>query len=372
MVSSSIESVPFMNIKAELARIRPEIDAAIARVLDNASFCLGPEVESFEDKFAKALGVEHAIGVNSGTSALHLAAQALGLGPGDEVILPPFTFAATAWAVSYVGATPVFVDIEKHTFNIDPSLIEAKITSKTKAIVVVHLYGHTCDMGPILEIAQKYNLRVIEDAAQAYGATYYGRSVGSIGDIGTFSFYPAKNLGACGEGGMVTTNDAQLAQNIRLLRNHGSSERYLHEEIGYNYRMEGIQAAVLSVKLAYSSESRERRRILARHYDDQLNGLPLKLPVEEAYAESVYHLYTLECEQRESLSRHLRDKGVGTAVHYPRPLHLQPCYSFLGYSSGDFPVSESASKNCLSLPIYPELSDEQQNYVIDAVKSYFN
>ena len=363
-------SVPYLDLKAQLAPLRPELDAAIARVLDNTAFCLGPEVSTFEEEFADWLGVPHVVGLNSGTSALHLALAALDIGPGDEVILPPMTFIATAWAVCYVGATPVFAEIDPRTYNLDPAALEAAITPKTKAVIPVHLYGQPCDLEAIRAICGKHGLKLVEDAAQAHGAEYRGTKVGGIGEAGCFSFYPAKNLGACGEGGALVTHDAELARRARLLRNHGSEKRYHHEAIGYNYRMEGIQGAVLSVMLKQLDDWNAARRERVAQYNALLEGSNVTCPFEADDVRSAWHLYTIQHPNRDALSAHLADQQIGSAVHYPTPLHLQPCFAHLGYSAGQFPVSEKLAGYCLSLPLFPQLTSEQVERVCEVVKAF--
>lgn len=363
--------VLYFDLPAQIRGIRPELDAAIARALDNCSFCLGPDVLQFEKDFATYCGAQHAIGFNSGTSALHVAALLLNLGPGDEVITTPQTFVATSWALAYVGAKPVFVDIDEATMNLDPALIERAITPRTKAVMPVHLYGHPFDADAILEICRRHKLPLIEDAAQAHGARYRGKVTGTFGDLSAYSFYPGKNLGACGEAGALVTNHADYATRARSLREHGSSVRYYHEEVGFNYRMEGIQGAVLNVKLRHLPAWTAARRRLAHRYHTLLADTPLRLPRESAEVESVYHLYVVRHPQRNELRAHLEKQGVGTALHYPLPLHLQKCFAHLGYKAGDFPVAERAASECLSLPIYPELTDAQQEYVAQQIREFF-
>jgi dTDP-4-amino-4,6-dideoxygalactose transaminase len=363
-------NVPYFDLPAQIRALRPELDAAIAHVLDTCAFCLGPDVAAFERDFAAFLGVPHCLGFNSGTSALHVAMRLLDLGPGDEVITTPYTFVATSWAISYVGARPVFVDIEEQTMNLDPRLVEAAITPRTKAIMPVHLYGHPFDVDPLLAICRNRKLTLVEDAAQAHGARYRGRAVGNFGEMAAFSFYPGKNLGACGEGGALVTARADYAARARSLREHGSSVRYYHDEVGYNYRMEGIQGATLSVKLKHLPAWNQRRRAIAHRYHELLKDTPLLLPREAGYAESVYHLYVVRHPLRDKLREHLAAKGVGTALHYPLPLHLQKCYAQLGYKAGDFPVAERAAGGCLSLPVYPELTDQQVEYVAASIREF--
>jgi dTDP-4-amino-4,6-dideoxygalactose transaminase len=351
--------------------LRPEIDAAIGRTLDNCSFCLGPDVAQFEADFARYCGAEHCIAFNSGTSALHVAMRLLNIGPGDEVITTPFTFVATSWAICYVGARPVFVDIDGATFGMDPKKVKRAITPRTKAIVPVHLYGHPCDLNSLLEICQEHNLPLVEDAAQAHGAKYRGRVVGTFGAVSCFSFYPGKNLGAYGEGGALVTNDGAMAKRARSLREHGSTVRYYHDEIGYNYRMEGIQGAVLGVKLKHLANWTIARRHVAQRYHELLAGTPLKLPRESSETESVYHLYVVRHPRRDELKQHLDANGVGCGLHYPLPLHLQKCFASLNHAAGDFPVAEQAARECLSLPIYPELTDAQIERVAQVVTEFF-
>ena len=363
-------NVPYLDLSAQIKSIRPELDSAIARTLDSCSFCLGPEVTRFESAFAAYVGNAHCIGFNSGTSALHVAMRLLDIGPGDEVITTPFTFIATRWAIAYVGATPVFVDIDEATMNMDPRLLERAITGQTKAVMPVHLYGHPFDADPIREICGRRGLPLVEDAAQAVGARYKGRSAGTLGAMAGFSFYPGKNLGACGEAGALVTNSASDAKRAAALREHGAYERYYHEEIGYNYRMEGFQGAVLNVKLAYLSSWTAARRRVAHRYHDLLAKTPLVLPREEPWAESCYHLYVVRHPRRDKLREHLQSKGIGVALHYPLPVHLQKCFSGLGHKTGDFPVAEAAARECLSIPIYPELSDEQVEYVAAMIREF--
>jgi dTDP-4-amino-4,6-dideoxygalactose transaminase len=365
------DKVPYLDLPAQIRSLRSELDAVIARTLDNCSFCLGPDTVQFEKDFAKYCGAEHAIGFNSGTSALHIALMLLNVGRDDEVITTPHTFVATSWAISYVGAKPVYVDIDDATFNLNPALIEKAITPRTKAIMPVHLYGHPFDVDPILTVAKKHNLPVVEDSAQAHGAKYKGKTIGTFGEISCFSFYPGKNLGACGEGGALVTNNAAYAARARSLREHGSSVRYYHDEVGFNYRMEGIQGAVLGVKLKKLDDWTAARRRVAHRYHELLADTPLQLPREATWAESVYHLYVVRHPKRDDLKKHLEANGVGCALHYPLPLHLQKCYASLGHKAGDFPVSEKAARECLSLPIFPELTDAQIQRVVSVIKDFF-
>ena len=362
--------VPYFDLQARLRPLRPQLDAAIARTLDNCSFCLGPDVAKFEADFAQWCEAKHSVGFNSGTSALHVAMQMLGCGPGDEVVTTPFTFIATSWAVVYTGARPVFVDIDEATMNLDPKLIARAFTLRTKAVMPVHLYGHPFDLDPILAECRARKLPLVEDTAQAHGARYRGRQVGTFGVMSGYSFYPGKNIGACGEGGALVTNDAALAKRARSVREHGSSVRYYHDEIGYNYRMEGLQGAVLGVQLPHLTAWNNRRRAIAHRYHGLLKDTPLRLPLEAAGCESVYHLYVVRHAARDRLKEHLEKCGVGSALHYPHPLHLQKCFAHLGYQPGDFPVAERAARECLSLPIYPELTDEQVDFVAASIRSF--
>jgi dTDP-4-amino-4,6-dideoxygalactose transaminase len=363
-------NVPYFDLPAHLRTLRPELDAAISRCLDSGAFCLGPEVRQFEHEFAAFCGAGHCIALNSGTSALHVAMRLLDLGPGDEVITTPFTFVATSWAIVYTGARPVFVDVEESTLNLDPRRVEQAITPRTRALLPVHLYGHPCDLDPLLEIGRRRHLPLVEDAAQAHGARYRGKMVGAFGEMSAFSFYPTKNLGACGEGGALVTNRADLAARARSLREHGSSARYLHDETGYNYRMEGIQGAVLRVQLPRLAAWNQARRRIAHRYHELLADTPLVLPRETGPVESVYHLYTVRHPSRDRLKAHLEANDVGSAVHYPHPLHLQKCFAGFGYKPGDFPVAERAAQECLSLPMFPELTGEQVDHVAAVIHTF--
>jgi dTDP-4-amino-4,6-dideoxygalactose transaminase len=360
--------IPFVDLKAQYQSIKSEIDAAIARVIESAWFVLGPEVEHFEKSFAEYCGARFCVGVNSGTAALQLALMAAGVGAGDEVIVPANSFFATAETVSVVGATPVFVDADRIACTIEISKIEAAITSRTRAIVPVHLYGQPADLDPIFEIARRRNLLVIEDAAQAHGAEYKGRRVGAFGDAGCFSFYPGKNLGAYGEGGAVVTNDEKVAARLRMLRDHGSVRKYQHEIIGYNFRLEAIQAAVLNVKLSHLNSWNDLRRAHAARYHELLRDTALVLPHEMPYARHVYHVYAVQSDARDELQKKLAGSGVQTVIHYPIPIHLQPAYASLGYQRGSFPEAERQCDRMLSLPMFPELTAEQQNAVVSAIR----
>jgi dTDP-4-amino-4,6-dideoxygalactose transaminase len=363
-------NVPYFDLPAQIRALRPELDAAIARTLDTCAFCLGPDVTQFERDFAAYAGSPHCVGFNSGTSALHIAARLLDLQPGDEVITTPFTFIATSWALAYVGAKPVYVDIDEASFNLDPRLIERAITARTKALLPVHLYGQPCDLDAMMEISRRRQLPLIEDAAQAHGARYRGQPVGTFGEAAVYSFYPGKNLGACGEAGALVTSRADYAERARSLREHGAKVRYYHDEVGYNYRMEGIQGAVLNVKLKHLPAWTTTRRRNAHRYHALLRGTPLQLPMESPGAESVYHCYVVRHPQRDRLKEYLEKKGIGTALHYPVPLHLQKCFADLGHRAGDFPVAERAARECLSLPIYPELADAQVEYVAAMISEF--
>ncbi|HXZ28176.1 MAG TPA: DegT/DnrJ/EryC1/StrS family aminotransferase [Terriglobales bacterium] len=360
--------IPFLDLKAQYRSLKPEIDAAIARVLESCQFVLGEEVARFEEEFAAYCGAAHAVAVNSGTSALHLSLLALGVGPGDEVVTTPFTFVATVAAIGYSGARAVLVDVDPHSFNLDPARLERALTLRTKAIVPVHLYGQPADLDPIFEIARRRGVPVIEDACQAHGAEYKRRRVGPLGELACFSFYPGKNLGAYGEGGLVVTNNSEHARTVRLLRNWGEERRYHHQLRGYNYRMEGLQGAILRVKLRHLEEWTEARRARAARYTELLRGSEVQTPAEMPYARHVFHVYAVRSPQRDALQKSLQAAGVQTGIHYPIPVHLQPAYADLGYKAGDFPVAERLAREVLSLPIYPELAPAQIEEVVAAVQ----
>jgi dTDP-4-amino-4,6-dideoxygalactose transaminase len=360
--------IPFVDLKAQYGAIKDEVIPAIQEILETCQFTLGSKVAAFEEAFAAYCGTRYGIAVNSGTSALHLALLAAGVGPGDEVITVPFTFVATVAAIDYTGARPVFVDIDPRSFTMDVGAIEAAITPRTKAILPVHLYGQPADMAPILEIAKRKGLLVIEDAAQAHGAEYAGRRTGGIGDMGCFSFYPGKNLGAYGEGGMVTTNDEGYARILRMLRDWGAERKYEHVLKGFNYRMEGIQGAVLGVKLRYLEAWTEGRRRAAAHYDRLLHGSSVATPEVMPYARHVYHIYAIRCPDRSGWQRALDEREIRTGIHYPHPVHLLPAYENLGYRRGQFPHAERAAAEVLSLPMFPELTQAQCEEVAAAVK----
>jgi len=360
--------IPFLDLKAQYHSIKPEIDAAVFGILESSQFVLGEEVAAFERNFATYCGATQAIAVNSGTSALHLALLAAGVGPGDEVITIPFTFVATVSAIGYTGAKAVFVDIDPVSFTMDPAQLEAAITPRTKAILPVHLYGQMADMDAILAIANRHGIPVIEDACQAHGAEYNGRRAGSLGVSGCFSFYPGKNLGAYGEGGIVVTSNDEHARKIRMLRDWGQEKRYHHVMKGFNYRMDGMQGAILRVKLRYLEQWTESRRLHARHYDSLLAGADVQIPVEVAGRRHVYHIYAVRTMDRANLERLLHAEGVQTGLHYPIPVHLQEAHRDLGYHRGDFPQSEAAADQVLSLPIFPEMTPTQVEQVGLAVR----
>ncbi|WP_213806334.1 DegT/DnrJ/EryC1/StrS family aminotransferase [Granulicella sp. dw_53] len=350
--------IPFMDLRSLHEGISEELRDVFDRILDKSTFVLGPEVQTFEQEFAAYVGTRYCVALNTGTAAIHLALAALGIGPGDEVITVAHTFIATAEAITAVGATPVFIDIDPISFTMDPTLLEAAITSRTRAIIPVDLYGQVADMDPILEIADHHGISVVEDACQAHGAEYKGRKAGSFGIAGCFSFYPGKNLGACGEGGAVTTDDAELAQRIRMWRDHGSSKRYEHVFPGLNMRMEGIQGGILSVKLKYLDLWNDQRRSAAAAFDSALAMANIETPTQMNNRHHVYHLYVVQSDNRDALRKHLADADIETGLHYPTPLHLQQAYRFLGYREGDLPMTERIKDRILSLPMHPHLKAE--------------
>jgi dTDP-4-amino-4,6-dideoxygalactose transaminase len=360
-------TVPFMNLPAQYAVIREEIGQALQEVLDSSAYVLGPKVSAFERAFADYVGVKHCVGVNSGTSALHLALLGAGVGTGDEVITVPMTFIATSWAISYAGATPVFVDVDPVTYVMDVEQVERRITPRTRALLPVHLYGQPADLDPLFEIGRRHGIPVIEDTAQAHGARYREQGAGSLGLCGCFSFYPGKNLGAYGEAGAVVTNDNAIAARMRALRDHAQQQRYHHDEIGFNYRMDAFQAAVLSVKLKHLEEWTESRRLLAARYLEALAELPLQLPSEAPDRRHVWHLFVTLLADRDRVRKELEGRGIQTGLHYPVPLHLQKAYRHLGHSEGDFPVAERIGRECLTLPLFPELTSQQQDAVCEAL-----
>jgi dTDP-4-amino-4,6-dideoxygalactose transaminase len=366
--------VPLLDLQAQYAPLRDEILAALTRVADSQRFILGPEVEALERELARQIGVGHAVAVSSGTDALLLALMALGVGPGDEVVTTPFSFVATAGSIVRLGARPVFVDIDPATFNLDPGGLAAAITDRTRAILPVHLFGLPADLDPILDEASRSGVPVVEDAAQAIGASYRGRGIGALGAFGCFSFFPSKNLGAFGDAGLVTTNDAALASRVRLLRTHGMDPKYVHRELGGNFRMDAIQAAVLRVKAPHLSAWTEGRRLNASRYvrlfrDAGLDGRVV-LPFEPAGRHHVFNQFVIRTGGRDGLKRHLDALGIGNEIYYPVPFHLQPCFASLGHAAGDFPHAERAAAECLAIPIYGELTPAQQQVVVDAIAEY--
>ena len=364
--------IPLLDLKAQYASIKSEIDAAVLGVLASGQYTLGDEVESFEREFANYCGVRHAIAVNTGTSAIHLSLLAAGIGPNDEVITVPFTFVATVSAICYTGARPVFVDVEPQTLTIDPAQVEAKITPRTKAIIPVHLYGQMADMDALSAIADRHGIAIIEDACQAHGAEYKGRRAGSIGLSGCFSFYPGKNLGACGEAGMAITNSDEQASAMRMLRDWGQAQRYHHALKGFNYRMDAIQGAILRVKLRHIEDWTDRRRAHASHYSRRLDAMAdVETPAETVGRRHVYHVYAIRSRGRDRLQKALAEQGVQSGLHYPIPVHLQQAHDDLGYRQGDFPVSEAAAGEVLSLPVYPEMTKSQVDAVVDAMENAY-
>ena len=373
--------VPFLDLKAQYKTIKDEVLPEIHNVLDNTAYVMGKPVFNFEEQFAKEHNVKYCTALSSGTDGNHVAAQALGIGPGDELIIPANTFIATAWGATLCGATPVFVDCHPQSYNLDPDKIEAAITPRTKGIVAVHLYGQPADMDPISEIAKKHNLHLLEDAAQAHFAEYKGKRIGGLSDIASYSFYPGKNLGAYGEGGAITTNNEELATLAKMIRDHGGKEKYNHEIYGHNYRMSGIQGAVLGVKLKHLDKWTEGRRKVADKYRELLSDIPdLKLPAEMEYSKHVYHLFVVQVKSREGeerrkrrdeLQKYLGDNEIASGLHYPIPLHEQKCFEKLGYKKGDFPVTEELAEQGLSLPMYAEITDDQLNLVSDTIHNFF-
>ena len=361
--------IPLVDLKAQYSSVKPDIDAAIAHVLETAQFALGPAVEAFEREFATYCTTTEAVAVNTGTSALHVALLAVGVRPGDEVITVPFTFVATVAAIEHAGATPVFVDIDPDYHTMDPSALERAITPRTRAVMPVHLFGQPADMDPIADVARRHKLAVIEDACQAHGADYKGRRTGSIGDIGCFSFYPGKNLGAYGEGGAAVTSYQPYADKMRLLRSWGEKTRYEHSIRGFNYRMDGIQGAVLGVKLRHLERWTEARRRLAATYGRRLAGTGARTPMERPGVRHVYYVYAVRLPRRDAWRARLREMGIQTGVHYPVPVHLQPAYRDLGYTAGDFPVAEAVAREVLSLPLFAEMTDAQLEEVCGVLRA---
>jgi len=377
-------NVPFLDLKAQYKQIEHEVLPMVTEAMTNGAFIGGPQVLGFEKEFAEFCESKYCAGLNSGTDALRFALMAVGVGPGDEVITVPNTFIATTEAISQAGATPVFVDIDKRTYNMDPQKLEAclnqryahgamRSAGRPKAVIPVHLYGQPADMDLILDIAQTHNIKVIEDACQAHGALYKDRKVGSFGSVGCFSFYPGKNLGAYGEGGAIVTQDEEIVGKIRMIRDHGQAKKYFHDMEGYNGRLDAIQAGVLRIKLRRLSDWNQSRRENAAYYNELLSKVDgVTLPVEADFASSVYHLYVILVDDRDGLQQFLSDKGIGTGLHYPLPLHLQKAYGHLGYEDGSFPVTESVAKKLISLPMFPELTREQIEYVAESIKEFIN
>ena len=362
-------NIPFVDLKRQYRSISKEIDIAIHDVLQNGWYILGDNVAAFEEEFAQYCNAKYAIGVASGTDALTLSIGALEIGEGDEIITVPNTFIATIDAIYRNGAKPVFVDINPETYNIDVNKIEEKITDKTKAIMPVHLCGQPADMDIIVKIAKKYNLKIIEDGCQAHGAEYNGTKVGALGDVGCFSFYPGKNLGAYGDGGIVVTDNFEIAEKIRILRNYGQKIKYHHDLVGYNSRLDEIQAAVLRVKLKYLDEWNELRRLHSEEYAELLDGISgIALPLSEENVKHVYHLYVIQCENRDQIQEKLLSKGISTGIHYPVPIHLQKAYTELGYCKGDYPITEEYAQKILSLPMFPELTHDEIRYISNQIK----
>jgi dTDP-4-amino-4,6-dideoxygalactose transaminase len=363
-------NVPFLDLKRQYKDIKKEIDEAVLSVLSNTRFILGPEVKSLEQRVAAYCGAKFAVGVASGTDALLLSLRGCGVEPGDEVITSSFSFFATAGVISRLGAVPIFVDINAETYNIDPDQIEGKISQKTRAIMPVHLFGQCADMDPVMEVAKRHNLKVVEDAAQAIGAEYKGKKAGTLGDFGCFSFFPSKNLGGAGDGGMIVTDDPETAEMIRILRVHGSKPKYYHSTIGYNSRLDTIQAAILGVKLKYLDDWSKRRRKHAEAYDSAFKNLDMITPKAKSFNYHIYNQYTIAVKKRDELRKYLKDKEIGHDSYYPVPLHLQECYGFLGYQKGDLPVSEDKADEVVSIPVYPELTREEQEHVISTIKEF--
>lgn len=362
--------VPLLDLRAQYASIEDDVLAAVREVLESQRCIGGPKVSELEEEIAAISDCRYAVGVSSGTDALLNSLMSLDIGAGDEVITTPFTFFATAGCVARTGATAVFVDIDAETYNIDPALIDSAVTAKTKAIIPVHLYGQTADMDPIIEIAEKYDLAVIEDAAQSIGSTYKGKKAGSMGTAGCFSFFPSKNLGAVGDGGMIVTNDQALYNRLNAMRNHGGEPKYYHKYVGGNFRLDAIQAAVLLAKLPHLESWSEARRAHAAYYDAKFAGTAVQTPYISADCVTIYNQYVIRVANRDGVVGHLRDKGIGCEIYYPVPMHLQECFGCLGYKEGDFPEAEKAAAEVLALPVYPELSDAMQDYVVETILSF--
>ncbi|HLD11201.1 MAG TPA: DegT/DnrJ/EryC1/StrS family aminotransferase [Candidatus Nanoarchaeia archaeon] len=363
--------IPLINLKRQYLEIKEEINNSIQEVINESSFCVGRQIKEFENNFANYLNIKHAIGVANGTAALHLALEAIDIKENDEIITTSNTFIATVEAICYQKAKPILVDIDEETYTIDINKIEEKITNKTKAIIPVHLFGHPCEMDAIKKIANKYNLKIIEDCAQAHGVEYKGQKVGTIGDIGCFSMYPSKILGAYGDAGAIITNNYLFAEKIKKLKNHGESTKYNHELMGYNYRLDGIQAAILNVKLKYLNKWLEKRREIARIYNEEIKEL-VTIPSEKAFAKHGYYLYVIRAKERNNLLEFLKIKGISCGIHYPIPIHLQLAYQSLNMGETKLPITERISKEILSVPLYPEMTNEEIDYVINSIKEYFN
>ena len=366
----SSTTIPCLDLQGQHKQVKAEIFEAFEKVYAKTAFSGGPFVKGFEDDFAKFCDAKYAVGVNSGTTSLHLAMLALGIGEGDEVIVPANTFIATVWAVSYVGAVPVFVDCDKDTWEIDVNEIESKITTNTKAVIGVHLYGQPFDVDAVASVCKKHNLFLVEDAAQAQGAKYKGKPVGALTDIACFSFYPGKNLGACGEGGGLTTNNEAYVKKIHSLRNHGCTERYYHDEIGYNYRMGGLEGASLQVKLKYLNEWNSKRKTIAARYLSEIKNEKIKMQNQSEFSDSVFHLFVVTTDDKKGFVSYLSENGINAAFHYPVPCHLQKAYANLGYKDGDFPNSEYLASHCISLPMFAELTEDEVTIVIAAVNKF--
>lgn len=365
-----MEMIPCLDLTAQHIALKTEIFQVFEKVYEKTAFSGGPFVAEFEENFSQYIGSKYTVGVANGTVSLHLAMLVLGIGPGDEVIIPANTFIATAWGVSHAGATPVFVDCESDTWEIDPFKIEDAVTSKTKAVIGVHLYGQPFDIDKVKTICDKHNLFLIEDAAQAQGTRYKGVTVGTFGEMACYSFYPGKNLGACGEAGGITTNNEEYVHKIHSLRNHGCKVRYYHDEIGYNYRMGGLEGGSLNVKLKYIEGWNNRRRAIASRYQNEISNSKITFQAKRDYADGIYHLFVVTVENREHFVEYLKENGIAAAFHYPVPCHLQKAYSHLGYKKGDFPNSEYLAEHCVSLPMFAELSDQQIEKVIQVVNNY--
>lgn len=370
-MQETIKQVPILDLKRQYKQIKQEVEQSVLQVLESGGYVLGKTVEDFENACANYLGVKHAIGVNSGTDALQLGLMVYDIGPGDEVITTCFSFYATAEVISTLGAKPVFVDIEPKTFNMDVRQIECKITQRTKAIIPVHLYGQSAEMDEIMEIAKKHNLAVIEDCAQSFGSKYKGKHTGSIGNVGAFSFFPTKNLGAAGDAGLVTTNDDELAEKIKILRVHGSKEKYYHDYIGMNSRLDALQAAILKIKLKYIDQWNNARASVAKKYTQKFAGTKAIAPYIAGERDHIFHQFTIRVPDRDKLHEYLKTKGVSTFIYYPLAMHLQPVYKDLGYTETSFPAAYAAQNEVLSLPVFPELTDEEIDYVAESIKEYY-